>query len=124
MKYLPLLLLSLAFLTACDSNEDEVDITVVDLIVGTGEEAIRGSIAEVEYMGMLLDSTVFDEGAFAFRVDGGAVIEGFNRGVKGMKEGGKRRITIPPQLGYGDRPMGSIPPNSTLIFEVSLQEVR
>lgn len=105
---------------------------IEDLEIGTGVEANAGSDVTVAYVGMLEDGTVFDrtaEGQTAdFNLAG--TIEGFRDGVAGMREGGRRRITIPPNLGYGatgvvDRD-GTviIPPCETLVFEVTLVEVR
>ena len=98
-------------------------IYIQELQAGTGDEAARSNLATVAYVGSLMDGTVFDQGSFSFTIDGGGVIEGFNRGVKGMKTGGKRLIIIPPSLGYGSRQTGSIPPFSTLVFEVTLTRV-
>lgn len=101
---------------------------VEDLRVGTGMEAKNGATVAVDYRGTLQDGTVFDESykrgqTFDFQLPG-QVIEGWNLGVVGMKEGGKRRLTIPSELAYG--PNGSpptIPPNATLIFEIELRKV-
>ena len=96
---------------------------IQEVQAGTGDEAARGNLATVAYVGSLMDGTVFDQGSFSFTIDGGGVIEGFNRGVKGMKMGGKRLVIIPPSLGYGSRSTGSIPPFSTLVFEITLTRV-
>jgi FKBP-type peptidyl-prolyl cis-trans isomerase len=83
----------------------------------------------VHYTGWLTNGQQFDSsvgrGPFSFRLGGGQVIAGWDQGVAGMKVGGKRRLTIPPELGYGSRGFpGAIPPNSTLVFEVELLGVR
>ena len=97
-------------------------------MVGTGREVAEGAEVEVHYVGQLADGTVFDASRergtpFSFRLGQGAVIEGWELGLRGMREGGTRRIVIPPELGYGDRDLGTIPPNSTLFFEVELLAV-
>ena len=100
-----------------------------DLEVGSGEVARRGDMVAVHYTGWLTDGTQFDSSrergrAFIFRLGSGQVIQGWERGIAGMRVGGKRRLTIPPELGYGNRSVGGvIPPNSTLIFEVELMGV-
>lgn len=102
-----------------------------DTVTGTGAEAISGSNVSVHYTGWLhnpdgsagkkFDSSKDRNEPFAFPIDGGYVIKGWDEGVKGMKVGGVRRLVIPSQLGYGARGAGGvIPPNATLIFEVEL----
>ena len=100
-----------------------------DLQLGTGAEAVAGKTVEVDYTGWLLDGKQFDSsrgrGPFAFALGGGQVIKGWDQGVVGMKVGGKRRLTIPPELGYGMRGFpGVIPAQATLVFEVELLAVR
>src|SRR6201997_228130 len=96
---------------------------------GTGAEAVAGKTVTVHYTGWLTDGQKFDSSKdrndpFAFVLGGGMVIKGWDEGVQGMKVGGKRKLTIPPQLGYGVRGAGGvIPPNATLVFEVELLEV-
>ena len=98
----------------------------VDLEVGEGAEAVSGKAVEVHYTGWLENGTKFDSSLdrqepFTFRLGAGEVIEGWDQGVAGMKVGGKRKLTIPPDLGYGDQGAGGvIPPGATLIFEVEL----
>jgi FKBP-type peptidyl-prolyl cis-trans isomerase FkpA len=100
-----------------------------DLTVGEGAEAVAGNSVSVHYTGWLTDGQKFDSShdrndPFAFVLGGGMVIKGWDEGVQGMKVGGKRKLTIPPQLGYGVRGAGGvIPPNATLVFEVELLEV-
>lgn len=100
-----------------------------DLVVGTGKTAEVGQTASVHYTGWLENGTKFDSSLdrnapFEFQLGAGRVIKGWDEGVAGMKEGGKRKLIIPPQLGYGERDMGTIPPNSVLIFEVELLKVK
>lgn len=104
------------------------ELKVQDMKVGTGAEAKPGDKVTVDYTGTLANGTVFDSskshGApFSFTLGAGEVIEGWDKGVAGMKVGGARTLVIPPDLAYGSRQMGPIPPNSTLIFEVELLEV-
>ena len=101
-----------------------------DLVVGTGEPARAGATAVVHYTGWLVDGTKFDSSVdrgtpFDFVLGQGQVIKGWDEGVGSMRVGGKRKLTIPPELGYGDRGAGRvIPPGATLVFEVELLEVR
>lgn len=103
----------------------------VDEIVGTGTEAKTGDTVTVQYVGSLTNGKVFDasrnHGAtgFTFTLGAGMVIKGWDIGVAGMKEGGKRKLTIPADLAYGNQDVGGglIPANSTLIFEVELVKV-
>ena len=98
----------------------------VDLKVGEGAEAVPGKTVTVHYTGWLENGTKFDSSLdrqepFPFRLGAQEVIDGWDQGVAGMKVGGKRKLTIPPDLGYGDQGAGdAIPPGSTLIFEVQL----
>jgi FKBP-type peptidyl-prolyl cis-trans isomerase FkpA len=102
----------------------------VDLIVGPGREAAAGALVSVHYTGWLTNGTKFDSSVdrrepFSFPLGGGKVIRGWDEGVAGMKVGGKRKLTIPPQLGYGSRGAGGvIPPNATLVFDVELLEIK
>jgi FKBP-type peptidyl-prolyl cis-trans isomerase FkpA len=104
-------------------------LKVDDLKVGTGAEAVDGKKVSVQYTGWLVDGTKFDSSLdrnqpFSFTLGGGQVIKGWDQGVKGMKVGGKRRLTIPADLGYGSRGAGSaIPPGATLVFDVELVAV-
>tara|TARA_B100000749_G_scaffold226441_1_gene182038 strand:- start:196 stop:579 length:384 start_codon:yes stop_codon:yes gene_type:complete len=105
-------------------------LIIEDLVVGEGAEAQDYNKVVVNYTGSLEDGSVFDSslnpgrGPFTFTLGVGSVIKGWDLGVKGMKVGGKRKLTIPPELGYGDQGAGGlIPPGATLIFEVDLLEV-
>lgn len=123
-------------------NFDEVDIVEVegdninmeglvveDIETGDGAESKEGNKVTVHYKGTLTDGTQFDSSydrgePFSLTLGAGEVIEGWDKGLVGMKVGGKRKLTIPPELGYGEAGAGDdIPPNSTLIFEVELLEV-
>jgi len=103
-------------------------LRITDLVEGEGTEARAGQNVVVNYRGTLENGREFDSsygrGPFRFPLGGGRVIKGWDEGVAGMKVGGKRKLVIPPDLGYGQRGAGSaIPPNATLIFEVELLEV-
>jgi FKBP-type peptidyl-prolyl cis-trans isomerase FkpA len=97
-----------------------------DLVVGTGTAAASGQKVTVHYTGWLTNGTKFDSSKdrgdpFVFPLGKGQVIKGWDQGVPGMKVGGKRKLTIPPEMGYGSRGAGGvIPPNATLVFEVEL----
>ncbi len=102
----------------------------VDLQEGQGAEAKSGQTVSVHYTGWLENGTKFDSShdrrePFSFQLGAGQVIRGWDEGVAGMKIGGKRKLTIPAELGYGARGAGGvIPPNATLIFDVELLGVR
>jgi peptidylprolyl isomerase len=103
------------------------DLVADDLEVGGGDEATAGNQVEVHYVGVAWsDGKQFDASwdrgdTFSFRLGGGQVISGWDQGVAGMKVGGRRRLTIPPHLGYGARgAAGAIKPNETLVFVVDL----
>jgi FKBP-type peptidyl-prolyl cis-trans isomerase FkpA len=104
-------------------------LIVEDLQVGTGVEAKTGQRVTVHYRGTLTNGKQFDASydrnePFEFILGAGQVIKGWDQGVAGMKIGGKRKLTIPPELGYGARGAGGvIPPNATLVFEVELLQV-
>ena len=101
---------------------------IEDVVKGKGPEALRGKTVEVHYTGWLIDGKQFDSSVggspFSFRLGAGEVIEGWDRGVLGMKVGGKRKLTLPPELGYGaGGAPPEIPPHATLVFEVELLAV-
>lgn len=101
------------------------ELKIEDTKVGTGVEAVAGKSVSVHYTGWLTNGTKFDSSKdhgqpFTFHLGAGQVIKGWDQGVAGMKVGGTRKLTIPASLGYGQRDMGVIPPNSTLVFEVEL----
>ena len=103
-------------------------LVVEDLVVGTGATAAVGDTVTVNYVGTLTNGTKFDSSydrgqTFSFRIGTGQVIAGWEQGVPGMKVGGKRRLTIPPSLGYGNQAVGPIPANSTLLFDVDLVSI-
>ncbi len=107
------------------------DLLIEEIVVGTGEEAHVGQTAVVHYVGVGVTSgEQFDaswdrDEPFAFPLGAGHVIQGWDRGVAGMKVGGRRRLVIPAHLAYGERGAGSvIAPNETLIFVVDLLELR
>ncbi len=106
------------------------DLQIEDLQVGTGAEATAGRSVDVHYTGWLTNGTKFDSSVdrgrpFSFSLGAGRVIKGWDQGVAGMRVGGKRKLTIPPELGYGARGAGgTIPPNATLVFEVELLAVK
>ena len=104
-----------------------VPFSTQDLVVGTGPEARNGDTLRVRYTGWLYDpnaaenkGTQFDSGDFSFTLGSGQVIAGWDQGLLGMRVGGRRRIVIPPELGYGSSGQGPIPGDATLLFEVEL----
>ena len=129
-----LLLCSLIYLAGCQKNGEIIimgnGLVIEDLVVGEGNEAKDYNKVVVNYTGTLEDGSIFDSSLkpggtpFTFTLGVGSVIKGWDLGVKGMKVGGKRRLTIPADLGYGNNGVGNvIPPNATLTFEVELLEV-
>ncbi len=108
----------------------ESGLQIKDLVVGTGEQARAGATVAVHYTGWLVDGTKFDSSVdkdqpFPFTLGQGQVIKGWDEGVATMRVGGKRKLTIPPELAYGDRDRGAvIKAGSTLVFEIELLEVK
>jgi FKBP-type peptidyl-prolyl cis-trans isomerase FkpA len=135
----PILGAALLFLAGCGSTTApsstvNVPYSQNDLVLGAGRQAAAGNRVFVYYSGWLYDPAatdnkgkLFDSNTsgqgFNFLLGTGAVIKGFDQGVTGMAVGGKRRLVIPPSLGYGSTSGGVIPPNSTLVFEIELVNV-
>ncbi len=134
-------LIALAFIESnAQEKKDEKEVKLpsglkyVELKEGTGAEAKKGDKVEVHYTGWLyedgkvgkkFDSSVDRKEPFSFTLGKGEVIKGWDEGVAGMKVGGKRKLIIPPDLGYGAKGAGNdIPPNATLLFEVELLKVK
>ena len=115
-------------IAGCSKDKEAMngELIIEDLKVGEGSEVVKYNIVTVNYTGWLTDGTKFDSSLnpgrspFRFTVGGGQVIKGWDEGLIGMKAGGKRKLTIPPSMGYGNQDMGVIPPNSTLVFEIDL----
>ena len=129
MKIKWLITIAIMLLVAGCSKDDKNmsgELIIEDIIVGQGAEAVKYSIITVNYTGWLEDGTKFDSSLnpgrepLRFTLGAGQMIQGFDQGIVGMKVGGKRKLTIPPNLGYGSQDKGIIPPNSTLIFELDL----
>ena len=105
-------------------------LIVQDVVVGSGKTAENGDTLSAHYVGALQDGTVFDESygrgqPIQFVLGSGQLIQGWELGLVGTKEGGKRRLIIPSELGYGERGAGGvIPPNATLLFEIELVSVQ
>ncbi len=105
-------------------------LQIVDVVVGTGAEAVKGKQVSVHYTGWLTDGKKFDSSKdrgqpFQFALGRGQVIQGWDEGVAGMKVGGQRKLTIPPEMGYGKQGAGGvIPPDATLVFDVELLGVK
>jgi peptidylprolyl isomerase len=117
--------------TTSTTMPTETELKVTDEVVGAGVTAAAGDSVTVNYVGSLTNGAVFDASAnhgttgFTFNLGAGQVIKGWDMGIVGMKEGGKRKLVIPAELAYGDRGAGNvIPPGATLIFEVELLKVQ
>lgn len=114
--------------TTPPASTDKVQVT--DEVIGTGATAKVDDTITVKYTGTLTDGTVFDSTAkqggtpATFPLSKGQLIDGWVQGIPGMKIGGKRKLVIPPSLGYGSRSAGTIPPNSTLVFEIELVGIK
>lgn len=106
------------------------ELQIEDIKKGTGAEAKAGDTVVVHYTGTLLDGTKFDSSLdrgqpFTFVLGNGEVIQGWDQGIVGMQAGGQRKLTIPPDLAYGERGAGGvIPPNASLVFVVELLEIK
>ncbi len=121
--------LARAIVEGSDSNGHVIKLIVDDLTVGTGREVKIGDTVTVHYIGVLKDGPEFDnsykEGTpFSFKVGAGEVIKGWDTGIIGMKEGGKRILVVPPALGYGNTPVNNLPANATLIFSLNLLSIQ
>jgi FKBP-type peptidyl-prolyl cis-trans isomerase len=109
--------------------EKATELIIEDEVIGSGAEAVAGKKVTVNYVGTLTDGTKFDSSydrnePFSFTLGAGQVIEGWDKGFAGMKIGGKRKLTIPSSMGYGDNGIpGAIPGGATLVFEVELLNV-
>lgn len=107
----------------------QAKLQIEDIKTGEGQEVKKGDTVVMHYKGTLTDGTQFDSSydrgePFETVIGTGQVIAGWDEGVPGMKVGGKRRLTIPPEMGYGQRGSGPIPPNATIIFEVELIDIK
>ena len=139
LRLLIIFILSLFIMTSCATISpvvgsdgyltSETGLQYKDLVVGDGDVAEEKDRVAVHYTGLLVDGTKFDSSLdkglpFEFKVGAGQVIKGWDEGIAGMKEGGKRLLRIPPELAYGSSGAGDvIPPDATLLFEVELVEV-
>ena len=142
MRALTFLIIAALAATACKSGTETSptptpprgEFTITDLTVGTGVEAVNGRNVTVTYALWLYDPTRVDgkgqqipqsAAPFSFVLGTGNVIQGWHRGVVGMRVGGRRRLLIPPELAYGAQsPGGGIPPNATLVFDIELLNVQ
>lgn len=109
-------------------SEGAKALLITDSVTGTGNEAVAGKTVSVNYTGKFTNGQTFDSNVgktpFDFILGSGQVIPGFDKGVQGMKVGGKRIITVPPSEAYGNQQIGPIPANSTLVFEIELVAVK
>ena len=133
-----ILLMALLAAAGCGSSSSTAPTTSsapysqVDVAVGSGATAVAGRSATVNYTLWLYDASktegkgaqIQNGSAFSFVVGNGSVIKGWDQGVPGMKVGGLRRLTIPPELAYGNNPPGGIPVNATLVFDITLTAVQ
>jgi len=119
-----------AYLEAVDFNGNFNRMVIDDIKIGTGDSVKQGDTVAVHYVGTLQgESEEFDNSRkrgepLEFTVGNGMVIQGWDEGLVGMKEGGQRVLVIPPKMAYGERGIGPIPPNSTLVFSIELMEIK
>lgn len=104
------------------------ELKIEDLVLGSGKAAVKGALITTQYRGWLEDGSEFDSSysrgrPFQCVIGTRRVIQGWDQGLMGMQVGGKRKLWVPAHLGYGERQVGSIPPNSNLVFEIELLEV-
>lgn len=124
------LLLSLVFWSATNAQQEEVKVKITDEKVGTGAEAKKGDVLQVHYTGWLKDGTKFDSSKdrnkpFEFTLGAGMVIQGWDKGMVGLKVGGVRKLVIPYELAYGKRGRPPvIPPEAELTFQVELLQIK
>ena len=112
-----------------DTLVSKSGLRMIEMQVGKGKRAVKSKTVFVHYVGKLADGSVFDQSdrrgrPFVFKLGAGEVIKGWDEGIEGMKVGGKRKLIIPADLGYGPDGYGPIPENATLYFEVELIDVR
>jgi peptidylprolyl isomerase len=135
LRYLAVFtIIAILIIVGCKSGEEittESGLKYIDLVEGTGAMPDRGQTVVVDYTGWLTNGKKFDSSVdrgkpFEFVLGRGKVIKGWDEGVSTMRVGGKRKLIIPPELGYGARGAGggAIPPNATLIFEVELLDIK
>ena len=118
-----------ALLKASDISGNLNKLVIDDIKIGTGEPVKEGDTVVVNYIGTLQNGQEFDNSKkrgqpFSFKVGAGMVIKGWEEGLVGMKVGGNRILVIPPEKGYGEKTMGPIPANSTLVFAIELLEIK
>ena len=128
------LVLTFTFLLAACSSNSITELKTNDIVVGSGAQAVKGATLTVHYTGWLFqnghrgkkfDSSLTSGQPFSFKLGAGEVIDGWDRGIEGMRVGGKRDLLIPPQLAYGEKGAPpDIPPNAALNFEVQLLDVQ
>lgn len=118
-----------AYLEATNDNGKVERMVIEDVKMGEGDVVEAGDTVAVHYIGTLQDGTEFDNSkkrgqAFEFKVGGGQVIKGWDEGLLGMKVGGQRILVIPPEMAYGEKGIGPIPGNSTLVFSIELIAIK
>lgn len=127
-----LALVAAILLPACGSDTptgpNGGELVVEDIVVGSGATAVAGDVITVHYLGTFTSGQKFESSydsgrPYTFRLGAGSVIPGWDQGIVGMKVGGKRRLTIPPNLAYGATGNGPIPPKTTIVFEVELLSI-